>query len=394
MAELLAFSTVLAIAVLVSQLAHRTILSTALIFLVAGFLVGPGVIGAVHLSAKQPSLRDLSNFALFSVLFSDGMAAGLGDLRKAWHLPGRALLFGMPLTFATIALFARYLAGLSWIDAFLIGAVLSPTDPVFAAAIVGRDEVPVRLRHLLNVESGLNDGLALPVVVVLLSVAQFGHTDIAHLVGDLALGVALGIAVPWIYIRLERSRLFSASALYEPLGIVAVGLGLLSLSSVTHANAFLAAFTGGITIASISPAARDAFRRFGELITELLKLAALMAFGAIVTPRLLGDVGVGGWLFTFCVIVVGRPAPLSLSLIRSGLPRRERIAAAWFGPKGFASVVYGLMVLSSSVPAAERIFGLTVVTVAVSIIGHSSTDVPIAKWLENSKNPLRRAQEP
>ncbi|MGH9018499.1 MAG: cation:proton antiporter [Acidimicrobiales bacterium] len=381
MTTVLVFAITLAAAVLVSQLAHRTVLSTAIIFLVAGFMTGPGVLGVITLSARQPAVRELADVALFSVLFTDGMAVNFGELRRAWRLPGRALLFGMPLTFAAIALLARYVGTLGWTDSLLLAAVLSPTDPVFAAAIVGRDEVPAGVRHLLNVESGLNDGLALPVVVILLAVSGTGTVDAAHLAGDLALGVLLGVIVPWLFVRLEQSRLFSVSALYEPLGMFAVGLGLLALCQVTGANEFLAGFVGGITVATVSPAARDAFHRFGELVTELLKLAALLIFGALVTPTLLGAVGVDGWIFAAAAIVVARPAALMVALYRSRLGWRERTVAAWFGPKGFASVVYALVVLASTNPEADRIFSLAVVVVAVSIIAHSSTDIVVARWL-------------
>jgi sodium/hydrogen antiporter len=377
----LVFAATLAAAVLLSQLAHRTVLSTAVLFLAVGFIVGPGVVNVVSVTPRQSELHLLALFALFSVLFTDGMAAGLGDLRRAWRLPGRTLLVGLPLTLGILAVCARYLGGLSWTDAFLLGAVLSPTDPVFAAAIVGRKEVPVRLRQLLNVESGLNDGLALPVVVVLLAVASSAPLDAPRLAVDLALGVALGLVLPWAFISLERSTRFSASAQYEPLGLFAVGLGLLALCEVTGANAFLAAFVGGITVASVSPNARDAFHRFGELVTELLKLAALLAFGALVTPTLLGKVGVGGWIFAISAIVVARPFGIGLSLHRSTLGWREQVAAAWFGPKGFASVVYGLMVLESSDKNAEHVFVLSVITVAISIVAHSSSDVLVARWL-------------
>lgn len=383
MAIVLVFSITLAVAVLVSQLTQRTVLSTAVLFLGVGFLAGPKVLGLTTLSAHQPAVHELASLALFSVLFTDGMEAGLNELRGAWRLPGRALLFGMPLTFVGIALLAKWLGGLGWTEAFLVGAILSPTDPVFAAAIVGRSGVPAQLRHLLNVESGLNDGLALPVVVVLLAVSEAGHLNPARLAGDLLAGVALGIAIPYAFTRLERTRLFSSSALYEPLGPFSVGLTLLAVCSVTGANEFLAAFVGGMTMATANPAARDAFHRFGELVTELLKLAAILAFGALVTPSLLAGVGIGGWIFALGAIVLARPVGIVIALHRSSMAWREQVSAAWFGPKGFASVVYGLLVLESSIHAAHRIFTLTVVTVTVSMIVHSSTDIIVARWLEN-----------
>ncbi len=196
----LAFACVLLAAVLVSALAKRTILSTSVLFLLAGFVLGDGVTGAIHVAPDDEFVSRLAEWALFSVLFTDGMRVGLGELRSAWRLPGRALMLGLPLTLAATAVLARYVAGLPWVESLLIGAVLSPTDPVFAAAIVGREEIPYRLRNLLNVESGLNDGLALPIVVVLLAVVGPESIHSVDLISEVIAGVAIGIVVPAIAI--------------------------------------------------------------------------------------------------------------------------------------------------------------------------------------------------
>jgi NhaP-type Na+/H+ or K+/H+ antiporter len=256
----LAFALTLLLAVLVSGLAHRSVLSTAVLFLGAGFLIGEGGLGLMSVQPGDPLVRVLAELALFSVLFTDGMRVGIRDLRAAWRLPGQALLLGMPLTLGLTALLAHLVVGLPWAESFLLGAALSPTDPVFAAAIVGREDVPHRLRQLLNVESGLNDGLALPVVVVLLAVVAGSPTDVGQVLVELAGGVALGIAVPWAAIRIERIPFLSAATAYEPLNAFAIGLVVFALSSITHANAFLAAFAAGITVASTSEEVRAVLR--------------------------------------------------------------------------------------------------------------------------------------
>ena len=234
-------------------------------------------------------MSDRCELALFSVLFTDGMWVGWSDLRSAWRLPGRALLLGLPLTLVITAAFAHWVAGLSWIESLLIGAVLAPTDPVFAAALVGNDKVPARLRHLLNVESGVNDGLALPFVLIFLTMAS-GSPDLhlGALAGELAVGLLIGIVVPYAAIRLEATRFFSASARYQPLNALAIGLLVLGLAQATHGNLYLAAFAAGITIATCGPRQREAFEEFGELLAELLKLAALLVFGALISPAFLG----------------------------------------------------------------------------------------------------------
>jgi NhaP-type Na+/H+ or K+/H+ antiporter len=263
--------------------------------------------------------------------------------------------------------------------------VLSPTDPVFAAAIVGREEVPARLRHLLNVESGVNDGIALPIVMMLLALLGSGDAQIPVLLAEVGAGVALGVAVPWIAVALEKSRLFGAAPLYKPLGVVAIAMLLLSIASLTHANEFLAAFTGGVVLVSVAPRAREVFQEVGEAAGELLKLAALFLFGALVSHDLLAGVGARGLAFVALALVMVRPAALAIALLGGGLGRREWVAAAWFGPKGFASVVYGLLILRSGAPRADEMFHLIALVVAGSIVAHSSTDVLVARWLRREE---------
>src|SRR5512143_759059 len=221
MGLLLASSVVLLLAVYASDLARRSVLSTAVLFLVAGFVLGDGVTGLLPLAPGDPLVGRLAELALFSVLLTDGMRIGLADLRSAWRLPGRALLLGMPLTFLVTAVLALVVAGLPWVEALLLSAVLAPTDPVFASAIVGREEVPYRLRHLLNVESGLNDGLALPVVVVLVDTAGARHTDGWALAEEIVLGVVVGVGVPLVAVRLGR-LLPAIAPEYRSIGVVAI----------------------------------------------------------------------------------------------------------------------------------------------------------------------------
>ena len=377
---LLTFAVVLLLAVLVSALAHRTILSTAALFLVAGFLAGPGGFGLVDVTAQSPIVATLAELALFAVLFTDGMRVGWADLRSAWRLPGRALGWGLPLTLLVTALLARYVAGLGWPEALLLGAILAPTDPVFAAALVGNDKVPARLRRLLNVESGVNDGLALPFVVVFLAVAAGSHDlHLGTLGVELGVGIGVGVAIPWLALRLERLRFFAASTAYAPLNAVAIGLLVLAVGKAAHGNLFLAAFAAGITVATFGPRQREAFEQFGELVAELLKLGALLLFGALISLEFLAEISWTGWVFALLALVVARPAALWVSFLRSGLSGREQFAAMWFGPKGFASVVYGLLVVESGIAAADTVFHLVALTVVASILAHSSTDVVVAR---------------
>lgn len=385
MTLLLTYAVVLLAAVLVSALAHRTVLSTAVLFLAAGFVLGNEVTGVLDIRPQDDIVATLAELALFGVLFTDGMRVGLRDLTSAWRLPGRALLAGLPMTLLLTALLAHYVAGLDWPEAFLIGAVLAPTDPVFAAALVGNERVPYRLRHLLNVESGVNDGMALPFVIVLLEVAKDSDDlHLAELGTEIAIGLGIGIAVPWIAIRLERTPMFAAASHYRAINAIAIGLLVYALGTATHGNLFLAAFAAGVTIATIGQQEKEAFHEFGELMAELLKLAALLVFGALISPQFLGEIPWTGWVFAVLALIVVRPVALGIAFVGSGLSVREQAAAMWFGPKGFASVVYGLLVLNSGIPAADEIFHLVALTITLSIIAHSSTDVVIARQFDES----------
>ncbi|WP_432137752.1 MULTISPECIES: cation:proton antiporter [unclassified Streptomyces] len=387
MVLVMVFGVALMVAVLLSGLAARTVLSTSFLFLVGGALVSDGFLGLIHITPDSEIVSVTADLALFAVLFTDGQHVSFAKLRANWRNPARALGLGMPLAFVFMALITHYLVGLDWTTSFLVGAVLAPTDPVFASAIVGRKEVPAKLRELLNVESGINDGLALPVVLVLIAAAgpAAGHGDeasIGTIALELGLGLAFGVVLPLLVNGLVRFRLLGAEPKLQPLLPLATGIILYATCHLTHANPYLAAFSAGAVLAAVSPEAKEAFEPLGEAVAELAKFAALLVFGALLTPALFGHLSVGGYVAVVLAIVLIRPASLLISLVGTEFDRREKLTAAWFGPKGFASVVYGLLVLQSGIPQAEEAYTLIAITIAFSIIAHSSTDVPIARMFD------------
>ncbi|MEZ4869155.1 MAG: cation:proton antiporter [Caldilineaceae bacterium] len=379
------FAATLLLAVFLSEYAERSVLSTAVLFLAVGFLSGRGIVGFITFPTESPILVTITELALFSVLFTDGMKMPLATLRTVWRLPGRALLFGMPLTSVGLALFAHYLVGLTWTEAFLVGAVLMPTDPVFASAIVGRREIPSRLRNLLNVESGVNDGLALPVVVVLLAVMGREELDVASLVQEVIFGIALGIGVAYGATRLAEGRYLEPSAMYEPLHVFSIGLLIFGVAKWFGVNLYLAAFGAGVTVTTVGEQARLNFEGFGELVAELFKLLAILLFGAVITKSFFRDLGLFDYLFALLAVAVVRPVAVWLALLGSDLSSEEKLVAGWFGPKGFASVLYGLLVLKSGLAHAELLFHLIAIVVVGSMIAHSSTDVLIAQQFQQQQ---------
>ncbi|HEX6973931.1 MAG TPA: cation:proton antiporter [Vicinamibacterales bacterium] len=275
--------------------------------------------------------------------------------------------------------------GVDWADAWLLGAALSPTDPVFAAALIGNDAVPARLRHLLNVESGLNDGLAVPFVVAALGYHGAGGASVWSAAGEAALGAALGTALAWVGVKASRaSTFFNVAEDHVSIGAFAIALLVLSTSALTHANEFLAAFAAGVTVSRMSDRVMPAFEPLGRPTAEMLKLAALLLFGALLTVGMFTSLGWRSYLFAVATVLVARPVSIALAMLGARLSRTETLVAGWFGPRGFASVFFGFLVLHAGIENAQGVFALLALVVVMSIVAHSSTDVLVARRFERT----------
>jgi NhaP-type Na+/H+ or K+/H+ antiporter len=381
---LLVFAIAVLLAALFSALAERSVLSTAVLLLATGFLCGPGWLGIIQLEPDGLLVEKFAELALFAVLFVEGMDLRVGCLRRHWKLPARALVIGMPLTIVVIAALAHYLSGLTWIESLLLGAILSPTDPVFAAQFVSQPQVPQRLKDFLNVESGLNDGLALPAVFLFLAIAKNTHGDWLDDLGSLAGGIALGIVIPAMTLAVTQLRAFSVAGVYRPIYGLAMAMLLYAVTSLTHANEFLAAFVAGVYVATFGPKVKEAFVPLGDPIAELLKLAAILSFGALLSPHYFYELSWQDYAFALATLLLVRPLAVGVSLIGSGLSAGETAAGLWFGPKGFASVLYALWALNSGGAAMNTVFGLAALSVALSMLAHSSTDTLVARMFTGS----------
>jgi sodium/hydrogen antiporter len=386
----LSFGVVLLLAALASGLAHRSVLSTAVLFLAAGFVLGDGALGVVELTPESAVVHRFVEIALFGALFVDGMSVCVQDLRAEWRSPTRMLVLGLPLALVITAGLAHFLLGLAWQEALLLGAALAPTDPVLAQAIVGRKQIPFGLRHALNVESGVNDGLALPLVVVLLAIVADDPVSPISLFGEVAAGVTIGVVVPWVALMIGSLKPLARAQTYRPLYGVAIAFIVFGLSSITHGNEFLAAFAAGITVATVAEDVTAHTRSLLEPMAELLKLSALLVFGSLLSFTFFGDVPLQAYLFALAALLVARPVSVGLAMWHSDMATPERIAAAWFGPKGFASVVFGLLILSRDLSISVELFHLIGLVVTFSIVLHSSTDVVVAQRFEDEQDRRRQ----
>jgi NhaP-type Na+/H+ or K+/H+ antiporter len=377
----LVFGLVLLGVVLLSERARQTVLSSAVVVLATGLLVGRGGLGWISLTPSSDALGTFAETALYSVLFVDGARLDLRATRKSWTLPGRALLIGLPLSVLGLAVAGHWVLQLPWLQALLVAAILSPTDPVFASVLLEQETVPSRLRMLLSVESGLNDGLALPLVFVLLDALSGERSEWGRLTIEVLGGAAIGVALPWAFCLLEKREIFAIADSYRPLVGIGLAFTLFGTCKVAGLNEFLAAFAGGMTFNLLQSEHAGAFLRFGEPLAESAKLMAVLAFGAALSLDIALQAGSRTIPFVLLALIVVRPVALLGALVQRGLSLQQWTAAAWFGPKGFASLFYAILMLHANVPNAESMFGIIAVVTVTSIVAHSSTDVLVARWL-------------
>lgn len=383
----LVFSVLLFAGVLISCRARQSVLSTAVLFLVSGLVLGR----FAHFKAPQQSvLYSMAEIALYSVLFSDGMkTGGINMLRSRWRPVARSLLIGMPLNIAVIGVAAHWLLDFDWRIGLALGAVLSPTDPVFVSAIFAVEAVPDRVKDTLSIESGFNDGLALPAIFLfipqLMSIQSKSAGGPGSVAGPLIEGVALGVAIPWAAIWLEQRKIFGAAGVYERLNPFAMALILYAVCQLVDANLFMAAFTAGLTIATIRGDLHRAFAGFSEPVTELLKLATILVFTLRVSRVIFEPHDWRDYVLVVGAAFLARLVAIPIALAGSDLSMRDRLLIGWFGPKGFASLVYGIMLLQIGSPQMTRAATIVALVVVVSIFAYSSTDVLLGRWLKRKQ---------
>jgi len=376
------FGVLLMAGALLSGLARRSFLSLAPIFVVAGFVLGQGGLEVLDFGPRSDFVQGLAVVALVLILFRDGLEVEAEMLQTAWHLPFRKLVLAMPLTAALVALAAHVLTDLDWTESLLLGALLSPTDPVLSSSVVTNPRVPRVIRHSLNLESGLNDGLALPAVLAFTAAAE-SRSDFVwweFVLQDVFVGAITGLVVAFL-----AARLMPKSAGPHQKGLYAVGVAFATYGTAVlppEGNGFIAVFVAAIAFGIWRPDIRDCFETRSEDLLEVVKLGVFLVFGAIFTFDDLFDDGwaaVGVAAFT---LLLARPIAVFVALTGArGVGTDGKAFMAWFGPKGVATMTFALFVLGSAAPEGPRIADLAALTVFVSIIVHGLTDHPGAEWM-------------
>ncbi len=388
---------------LISRKLDGSILTGPLLFSFFGLIAGPAALGLIPLQISNEAVHLLAEVTLILVLFSDAANIDLAQLRRDHDLPVRMLLVGMPLTIilgavAALLLFDDF--GL-W-EAALLAAILAPTDAALGQAVVSNRIVPVRIRQALNVESGLNDGIALPFVLVFAAFASAMHADAATgmwlLFGakQVIFGPLAGIAIGYVGAKLVAScygkRWMSESAE----GMIALGLafGAFALAETVHGNGFIAAFVAGLTFGNTLQQKCQYLYEFAESEGQILILLTFMAFGAAMIPQAIGAVTISHLLFGILALTVFRMLPIHLSLIGTGVKPVTSAFLGWFGPRGLASILFVLLILEEAELANEgKIFAIVIITVALSVALHGMTAGPAARWYGLKSQQMGECEE-
>jgi NhaP-type Na+/H+ or K+/H+ antiporter len=309
-------------------------------------------------------------------------------LQRAWHPPLRALTVAMPLTFLLVAAFAKLVTDLTWTEAFLLGALLSPTDPVLSSSVVTNPRVPRVIRHSLNLESGLNDGLALPAVLAF--AAALDPTDKnfvwwRFVLEDVGIGLVTGLVLGGVAAYLlPRGRALGHEISPRQKSLYALGaaFGTYGVAVATpHGNGFIAVFVAAIVLGMLRPDIRECFESRSEDLIELVKLAIFVVFGSLLTFSDLFNDGWAAVAIVAATLLVIRPLAIFVSMVGMRLSTAAKAFMGWFGPKGVATMTFSLLVLAKNIEQGRRIFDIAALAVMTSIIAHGLTDHPGAEWM-------------
>lgn len=368
---------------------ERTPITGPIVATAFGVALGPVGLGWLGLDVGREGLRTLAELTLALVLFTDAANADLSVLGRGWRIPERLLVVGLPLTILLgfgmgVVLFPE----LGLLGAAILATMLAPTDAALGKAVVTNPSVPIDVREGLNVESGLNDGICVPILLALLALATgaehyrpgFALGYFAEAVGiGLAVGVLLTLAGTHL-LRLGEGRGWMTET-WRQLSVVALSFSCFAVAQALGGSGFIAAFAGGLLFGALARREKPGLLLAAEGSGDTLALLTWVVFGAGVVGQVLG-------FFSWTVLFY---AVLSLTLIRmlpvylalKGLPMRPgaKLFIGWFGPRGLASIVFGILVLGADLPGGGTLTMAVVCTIVLSILLHGLTANPLAAAL-------------
>lgn len=382
---------------LVSARLRQSPITPPMAFVVFGLAIGADGWGLLDLDLDTRVIHVLAEVTLVVVLFADAARIDLKLLRREHNLPVRLLAIGLPLSIAVGTLTAWLLfPQLRGWQAAVLAAIIVPTDAALAHAVVTNRLVPVRIRQAISVESGLNDGLCLPVFLMFLCCARaaehpettaywlrFGAMQV--ILGPLV-GIAVGLVGGKLIQRAANRQWISHSFL--ELASLALALLAFGAAELVGGNGFIAAFCAGLTVGNVSRTICNAIYEFAEAEGQLLTLLVFLVFGAVLAPLVFDGLNLYVIGFSILSLTVVRMVPAAVSLIGTRLRRDTRLFVGWFGPRGVASIVFAMVLLEEiEVPGRQEIFVAAMATVMLSVFCHGLSAYPAAKWYARRTQP-------
>ena len=384
---------------LLSERLQRSAITLPIFFTALGYGMTQIPDTSIAALSDHGMLLTLTEATLVLVLFSDASHVRLRDLWRSAAYPARMLLIAMPLAILLGAGVARFMTPEApWVITLLLAAILAPTDAALAQAVTSSEKVPARLRRSIEVESGLNDGLALPMVlaaaVVAVEVLGVTGAQVPANLGlftlkQIILGPLAGIAVGWVAARALDLAMTtkSISPAYDGLVFLAAAFLAFAVAGAIGGNGLIAAFVGGLTFGHALRTSTSFISEFMSAEGKLLTMLSFTIFGAAMVPDGLAHASWATVGAAVCFLTIVRMGPVWLSLAGTGLRPREKLFLGWFGPRGLASVLFSLLVLEKfQLPHIEELVACVVLTVILSVVLHGLSARPLASLVKDQEN--------
>ncbi len=373
---------------LVAGRLERAAASGPIVFVIAGLIMGPLGLGWFDGDASNTAFRVLADLTLALILFIDAANADYAILKHQFRIPLRMLLFGLPgVIFLGTITAALLFNALSLYEAAILGTVLAATDAALGKAVITNKAVPPQIREGLNIESGLNDGLCVPIlfVFIALSLGNAGEGGLAlELVAqELGIGLAVGLSLSAVGTWLLRWcwKQGWVTEIWKQVTVVGLAIACFSIAQSLHGSGYIAAFTGGLLFGFKAKEATHKLVLAAEGVGETLALMTWMLFGAIVIGQ---SVKYFTWemvVYALLSLTVIRMLPIFLSLAGTGESTASKLFLGWFGPRGLASLVFAIIVVNEGVVGGEFIAMVVVLTVFFSLVAHGISANPLANLL-------------
>jgi NhaP-type Na+/H+ or K+/H+ antiporter len=384
-----------------------TSLTAAIMFVVAGFVFGTEGLGWLHADIGQHGVSVLAEATLVIVLFNDAARIDLSALRREYSVPARLLGIGLPLTIVAGAVAAALvLHDVRWSEAAVLAIVLAPTDAALGQAVVTDPALPSRVRQGLNIESGLNDGICVPLLTIALGVAQAesGATSSTHatklvfeaLGWGIGGGVIAGLVAAYV-LRFARARQWIESRSIQVVPVL-TAVAAFGLADAYGGSGFIAAFVAGVVFGRLTEQ-HESHAAFSEELGALLNGITLIVFGAAVLGAQWSQIGIAALVYAALSLTVVRMIPVAISMLGSGARPPTVLFLGWFGPRGLASIVFGVVVLEAGgLPHTAVLVTAMTVTVAMSVVAHGISAAPLARryaaWHASAAAPMESKETP